>query len=54
MSGEVVSVRLPSELAARLAERASSEMRTRSNLAAWLLAKGLEDPADEPVEPGVW
>jgi hypothetical protein len=42
---EVIHARLPAEVAAQLDQRADQELRTRSNMAAVLIARGLEAPA---------
>jgi hypothetical protein len=41
-------VKLPAELVERLDERAAAELRSRNNMAAWLVTQGLREPADEP------
>jgi metal-responsive CopG/Arc/MetJ family transcriptional regulator len=48
MSSSVLHIRLPSELATRLADEAQREMRSRSQLVAYLVAKGLA--SDEKKE----
>ncbi len=40
---DVLFMRLPSEMKARLAEAAKREMRTTSSLAVWILSKWLEN-----------
>jgi metal-responsive CopG/Arc/MetJ family transcriptional regulator len=48
MASDVV-VRIPRSLAERLDRQAQDQLRSRSNLAAWLIKRGLQD---EPVEAG--
>jgi predicted transcriptional regulator len=51
MSSTVVHVRITPEQLDRLDQLAESELRSRSNAAAWLLAQALEEP--EEVQPYV-
>jgi predicted transcriptional regulator len=44
MSDAIVHVRVPGDIVARLDQRAEGEMRSRSNLAAFLIAQGLREP----------
>jgi hypothetical protein len=49
-SGEVVSTRLPVPLVVALDRQAAVERRTRSNMLACLVARGLVELGDEAKE----
>jgi CopG-like RHH_1 or ribbon-helix-helix domain, RHH_5 len=47
MKDSIVHIRVPGEIVAALDQRAGVELRSRSNLAAYLIREGLAEPADE-------
>jgi predicted transcriptional regulator len=54
MRAETVHIRITPEQLARLDEMAESELRSRSNMAAAILAQALEEPTEKEVIPNVW
>jgi len=46
---EVLTIRVPRDIARRLAREARRQRRTRSEVARAILASGLGEPADDPL-----